>query len=839
MGKLILFFFLICFFGLGFSQNISLNFDNNISSPLLGNWLVPNNVTQIKVQCWGGGGGGGGATGQATAGGGGGGGAFTEKTFSVTPGQLFSYSIGNGGISSYTSGGIGGSTWFQSINTLLAKGGNGGAGSTSACCQTSIGATAVSSGNIGGTINFYGGAGGTGTFGGNGSEAGGGGGGAGSQINGNNGSGSAGGNGGIMGNGNGAYAGAVGCNCFGNIGNLPGGGGSGAQASGVLDKISGAGGGGRLNISYTIPGIGGTVYLDGNTNCSNDAELGLKGIRLVLQPGNLITETDNSGRFAFNFLPIGQYTLTIDTTLLNTYNCIEQQSFNYNDNNLFSECIPFGVQTITQCTSPNVTIIAPYIRPCTSNKKIYISACNLNHATSVLNSAYVDVEIDSLISITNASLLYTQIGPNSYRFQLGNIAIGDCIDFQLNANVSCNAIMGQSVCMAANLFPSESCFYENSNIMSIPLNAAGVLSGLPQLCNQPWDNSNLTVEGWCENDSIRFKVTNSGLNDMVCYSPVMISIDGFLTYTDSLKIPAGQFKNYSYLGDGKTWHLQVFQHPLHPGNSMPIAHVEACANINNWTSNIVNNFPLDDSNPDVDIFCGVVKTSCDPNDKIGYPNGLAAEHFINSNQELQYLVRFQNTGNDTAFVVIVRDTLDINLNIFTVTPGVSSHPYEFKIYGSRILEWKFENILLCDSLTNFDQSNGFLSFTVKPINSITPGTVINNKAGIYFDFNDVVITNETFHTVNNTFIQINGLIHHNNEGEVMKIYPNPTENSITIFKENQSPSDYKIFNQTGSLMQSGKLILTKTEVDLSNLLPGIYFVALGDNNLINVRLIKL
>lgn len=67
-----------------------------------GTWTVPAGVTEIDVLVVGGGGGGGGAFISSTGpirspGGGGGGGGVTIKTLTVTPGQVFNYTIGAGG----------------------------------------------------------------------------------------------------------------------------------------------------------------------------------------------------------------------------------------------------------------------------------------------------------------------------------------------------------------------------------------------------------------------------------------------------------------------------------------------------------------------------------------------------------------------------------------------------------------------------------------------------------------------------------------------------------------------------------------------------------------------
>jgi hypothetical protein len=96
---------------------------------------------------------------------------------------------------------------------------------------------------------------------------------------------------------------------------------------------------------------------------------------------------------------------------------------------------------------------------------------------------------------------------------------------------------------------------------------------------------------------------------------------------------------------------------------------------------------------------------------------------------------------------VIRDTLEADFDIFSINSGVSSHAYDFNVYGPRILEWTFNNILLPDSTTNEAGSHGFITFTVEQNSDLANGTELNNNAGIYFDYNDPIITNETSHIV--------------------------------------------------------------------------------------------
>ena len=353
----------------------------------------------------------------------------------------------------------------------------------------------------------------------------------------------------------------------------------------------------------------------------------------------------------------------------------------------------------------------------------------------------------------SSSIPYTPLGDDVYRFQLGTINPGQCIDFTINTTISCDAILGETLCMDAKLYPVDSCALDSIPTNPLPPNYGNDPNLImPQPCGLPWDRSSLQVEGWCQGDSVQFSITNTGVfgyGDMDCYSPVLLYVNDTLVNIDSIQLQGQETVYYSYPANGETWILEAEQHPLHPGNSHPNAHIELCgSDSTQWISDLVNNRPLDDADPIDDIYCGIISGSYDPNDKRGFPKGVTSQHHILPNQQLQYVIRFQNTGTDTAFTVVIRDTLDTDLNIFTVNSGVSSHDYTFRKYGPGVLEWTFDDIMLPDSTTDEPGSNGFVTFTVDQVPNLPNGTLINNQADIYFDFNAPIITNETDHLIN-------------------------------------------------------------------------------------------
>ena len=133
--------------------------------------------------------------------------------------------------------------------------------------------------------------------------------------------------------------------------------------------------------------------------------------------------------------------------------------------------------------------------------------------------------------------------------------------------------------------------------------------------------------------------------------------------------------------------------------------------------------------------------SFDPNDKTENYDGTIYIDQLGSFQSLNYTIRFQNTGTDTAFNIIVRDTLTTKLDpsSFEIT-GVS-HPYTFTLKDNKYCTWTFSNIKLLDSNTSEPLSHGYISYRIKPQIALVLADTIRNQASIYFDYNPPVRTN--------------------------------------------------------------------------------------------------
>jgi uncharacterized repeat protein (TIGR01451 family) len=136
----------------------------------------------------------------------------------------------------------------------------------------------------------------------------------------------------------------------------------------------------------------------------------------------------------------------------------------------------------------------------------------------------------------------------------------------------------------------------------------------------------------------------------------------------------------------------------------------------------------------------IATASFDPNDKTEANAGVITPAQLANNEYLNYVIRFQNTGNDTAFNITVTDTLESRVDWSSLQMTGASHPYQLSIKNNNILTWQFDNIRLPDSIINEPLSHGFIAFRIKPVSTVAIGDTIKNAAAIYFDFNPPVLT---------------------------------------------------------------------------------------------------
>jgi hypothetical protein len=222
----------------------------------------------------------------------------------------------------------------------------------------------------------------------------------------------------------------------------------------------------------------------------------------------------------------------------------------------------------------------------------------------------------------------------------------------------------------------------------------------------------------------------------------------------------------------------------------------------------------------------LVTGSYDPNEKIVEPAG----RILEEDSILTYTIGFQNTGTDSTHFIILKDTLSANLDASTVRNIASSHPYsEFAISGKGILTWTFNPLRLVDSFTNEKESHGFVKFTIKKKSNMPVGSIISNKAYIYFDYNEPVITN----TVADTISEPNSIFEiRSTDGISVRAFPNPFSNATNIAVEGMKEKfDFELFDVTGRMKKRITGIETNQfQVTRDDLSTGVYFFKILSND---------
>jgi len=273
-------------------------------------------------------------------------------------------------------------------------------------------------------------------------------------------------------------------------------------------------------------------------------------------------------------------------------------------------------------------------------------------------------------------------------------------------------------------------------------------------------------------------------------------------------------------------------------------------------------FSVNDNSPGFSLpfhYPTEVRCSFDPNDKLVNPN--REDNLTLIDQDLIYTIRFQNTGNDEAYDIVVRDTLDPNLDPTTFRVLSTSHPNSLitTLEDNQFLNFNFENIYLPDSTTNFEESQGYVSYLIRSMENLPSETSIQNTASIYFDFNPPIVTNTTDNIIvydndmdgfwsnvdcddDDATINPNAEEIPNNgidedctgtdlmvgttelNGEKIDVYPNPVADFLFVKKETSKTYLFEIVDVTGKIISNGKINDSIYPIPFTKMNAGVYFI---------------
>jgi hypothetical protein len=463
-----------------------------------------------------------------------------------------------------------------------------------------------------------------------------------------------------------------------------------------------------------------------------------------------------------------------------------------------------------ECAYMEVDVSTPYLKICETTDYT-ITYCNKGAEDT--DEAIVEVIFDENLIVNSTSIPGTAAG-NLFTFNLGEVKAGDCGKFTVNVTLDCNSpILGQSHCVRAHIYPDTVC---------TPINPI-------------WDFSDLKVDAVCENDTIKFSVTNTGTGPMVQGRTALVIEDEILGKSAPVDLGPGQDTLIAVPADGKTYRIIMPQAPGHPGLSRPTIAVEGCTDGSPISIGKVTQFEEDEKNSFEAVECIENIDQTISEELRGYPKGIY-DSLVTTKTDFEYHIQFSNTGTNTINRVAIRDTIDTeHLDITSIRPGTSSHPYEIRVFLDGVVK------IILDSLELPASASGFVKFKIAQNPGNPEGTVIPNTAVISYDYDLPVTTNETRHYIAGDSISdmiqiISGTNDVHYAGVEIKVYPNPFMTSATMEIKGELFRDYtfEIFDLNGRLLRTQKFETNKLNIQRGDLPEGMFLYRVsGEGQLLN------
>jgi uncharacterized repeat protein (TIGR01451 family) len=253
------------------------------------------------------------------------------------------------------------------------------------------------------------------------------------------------------------------------------------------------------------------------------------------------------------------------------------------------------------------------------------------------------------------------------------------------------------------------------------------------------------------------------------------------------------------------------------------------------TATVATDLPEDLLTNNTTTHARIITAAYDPNDKVASTSSRTSgtTYYLDMDEWIDYTIRFQNTGNDTAFTVVIMDTLSASLDPATLIIGASSHQFTWDLRGSGTLVFTFANILLPDSNVNEPRSHGFVSFRIQPRQLLVSGTVIENIANIYFDFNPPIITEPSVLVAEfSTGVE-------QEERSALSLAPVPASDEL-ILSSGVAMANVRILGADGREVIRMAARSTHVRIELSGLKSGAYLLIaeLENGNMARERFIK-
>lgn len=481
-----------------------------------------------------------------------------------------------------------------------------------------------------------------------------------------------------------------------------------------------------------------TNYVRGRVHYSPDGcnpyepgDLGLEGwlVRAESETATFFGSTDSLGRYALQ-IDTGTYTVSLlqkndRWDICNPVAIVVDFTETYD-----STRQDFALLPAVDCPLLEVELSAG---PAIACEDQIITVGYGNRGTTVAEGVSLTIEMDELLAYSSSTLPVNDQDGQLLSFELPDLPPETKGSFELTVSVACAGVTDQqALSTEARILPDYDC---------APVDPT-------------WNGSSIQVSSACDGDSIRFTISNPTPNELPGPLAYIVVEDQVMIRSAPIEAQPGIAQFEAFEATGGTFRLIAEQVAGHPGEQFPTTVVEGCTTSGDFTTGQVAQFSDNDGDLNIDILTQEVFV-LDPEVDLAlraYPKGYL-DSIITPQTQLEYTIIFTPGQDvDSSGRLVIRDTLSNLLDLNSLEMGAASHPYDFILYQNGVLKITFDSIHLLANGGNGGGNNeatqkGYVSFRLsqKPNNAI--GSVIRNRAAVYFDYRAPVSSPEVRHVV--------------------------------------------------------------------------------------------
>ncbi len=551
--------------------------------------------------------------------------------------------------------------------------------------------------------------------------------------------------------------------------------------------------------------ISGVVSVDKNSNCTYEQNTDIPLANYAFQLVNITTNetytiiTNNVGEFSQEVVS-GNYqvlyngldgfyasvcatnvdSFTIDTssiTLFPLLRAISQDAFLYVD---------VSTAQLTPCENSTYTVFYA------------------NKGATEVHNTYIDIELNSFLVPTSASLASTPVAPNVYRYYLDTLLPAQTtgyFTFTVFLNCDLTTLMNNMThCVKATIYPNLA---QNAPIKPLTI-TTDIIADTAATTNYYM--------------YARIMNPNSSIYNTTQY----IIEDDLMLRGIPVAIPPNQSNvQIVQLQPGKSYYIATEQNqaisPLVTSPSSSILYQQSNG-IAPFTSNFGSWYAPDDREAHYACDCHTNGLAITGVDKMAQPQGYDDAHYIANTTDLTYTIRYKNTTGTAINTITIQDTLSSYLDLSTIEIANTSHG------STSIVQKTIEGNILKLTLTGIsllDNEVGWIKYKIRQIPNNVAGTVISTRASIQMNFGATTTTNPTYHTIKENYIRLYPAFPLSRE--LLSVYPNPSNDIVNFHIKPIKDSEFtvKIYDVLGHLLHTGttltnKYAISRTDLRLAN-----------------------